>query len=80
MTHNEKVKTLIAALGTVGVVFQSEEVYVSIIAMVDLIEKKKKETTIEDCIKENNLALKRYRNKKSVKPKGESNHPSHTTS
>ena len=60
MTHTERVKNLKAALSILNINFEKDETYVSVLAMVDLVDNKGGQTTIDDILKENQLYQKNY--------------------
>jgi hypothetical protein len=60
MTNQQRLQYLKVALATLDIHFEKDKTYISILAMVDLIDAKKGNTTIDDMLYENSLYQKNY--------------------
>ena len=60
MTHAERLNYVKAALATLNIHFEKDETYVSILAMVDLVDSKEGKTSLKDIMYENELYQKNY--------------------
>jgi hypothetical protein len=60
MKNTERLSYFKAALATLNISFEKDETYISILAMVDLVDIKEGKTTIDDILKENQLYQKNY--------------------
>lgn len=74
MTRAERLNYFKAALAILNINFEKDETYISILAMVDLIDVKEGKTSLQDIMHENKLYQKNYKLKM-----GCTNPPSHTT-
>lgn len=60
MTHAERLNYFKAALAILNINFEKDETYISILAMVDLVDSKEGKTSLKDIMYENELYQKNY--------------------
>jgi hypothetical protein len=60
MTNHQRLQYFKVALATLDIHFEKDKTYISVLAMVDLIDVKKGNTTIDDILNENSLYQKNY--------------------
>lgn len=60
MTNAERLNYFKAALATLNIHFENDETYISILAMVDLVDSKEGKTSLKDIMYENELYQKNY--------------------
>lgn len=60
MTNAERLNYFKAALAILNINFEKDETYISILAMVDLVDSKEGKTSLKDIMYENELYQKNY--------------------
>ena len=60
MKNTERLSYFKAALATLDIHFEKDKTYISVLAMVDLVDCKEGKTTIDDMLNENALYQKNY--------------------
>ena len=66
MTNSERLNYFKAALAILNINFENDETYISILAMVDLVDSKEGKTSLQDVMHENELYQSDYNFKKLI--------------